>query len=234
MTTKPVIKPTRRELLDVAIGEYRKNLRTQQLNTLQKAREFEEEIREIERQKSVRFHAHIRKPYAEQIEALRKAIEPFQGKIYENITNFGASGCSFFTYSASVEFREEIKTGSGPDMSDLEALMVEKRNQASEYNREAEAIGRRASKVDNQDLFKHIAGSLPPEAGELLDKLADMIGDVLNDKEELVVVVYTPKIGTDVTIEERNPCHSRVQAKNLQKKLAEQYGPDYSVEIEKP
>lgn len=229
MNPKPVIKPTRRELLDVAIGEYCKRLRAQQVAAQKKVYELEAEVRAIEKQKEARLLAHVRIPHADRIEAIRKAVEPFGGRMYEGVNHLGVSGISHFTYSVSLDFREEIK--SGPDYSDLEAQIVEKHNLKHQHVKEADDFSRRASKVDNLDLFKHIVGSLPPEAGELLDKLAVMIGDALGDREDLTVVVHD--LNTNLVVEV-NPCHSRIQAESLQKKLSQEYQEGFSVEIQKP
>jgi len=259
-TTSPVIKPTRRELLNIAIGHITKKIREQAREVNRDAETLRQTVRALEKEKEERALLAARKPHAEKLEALRKALEPFGGTVEDYVSR--DTSTAFYHYSGGISHRSVIT--EFPDTADIDAQIVELNERARILSNQAGDLQRQANKFDDSAFFSFVAERLPPEAGTLMDQLVVMIADATSpdkqaprvenptartdrieqqEREEyasgggrlsappmIKVVVYD--LNDNNKIIESNPCYATEQAKGLQKDLAEKYGAGYNVEIE--
>jgi hypothetical protein len=172
--SKPIIRPTRREVLGTAISVYADKLRNKARDLSAQESELRQQADVLRRKKDKRIIDHVRNDSATEIDTLRMAVEPLGGQVKETLTK------EFFEYSVSLTVRKNII--DPPDCSDLEEEMGELHDRATSFGRESRRLLDEARHMENDKVFRIIVSELGEEAADLLDKLGVMIGEALTPK----------------------------------------------------
>lgn len=178
-TSGGVIKPTRRELLNVAISDYIKKLRDRARTLNVEAEDLRKQANALNRSKEDRLMALMRTIHATELNRIREALKPVGGSVDDYIRRDGSA--TYYHYCGSVSHCFLVQ--EFPDNSDLDAQVAVMMERSQLLANEAGNLTRQANYASSDALFTFIASKLPAEAGELLDRLGAMIAAAMGPDE---------------------------------------------------
>lgn len=166
-----IFKPTRKELVNLAINHYAEQLREQSKECYRESAEIEKKIGSLNDEVNAKLLTIAREPHAEHIDRLNTALAPFGYEVSEKIHDFG--NCKRYEYRADIELYTNVY-----DLPDDDPLKTEIRHLQtlnSDKIAEGRKLSERAGKLDEMALYTKAINELPEEEQQQVVDLLDQL-----------------------------------------------------------